>query len=64
MAGFSFYMRLLRHLAETLQAKMDEIGPAYQNGNRKAKQEMATLTDQYKQTYRERAALKKQEENG
>ncbi len=46
---------------QSIQAKMDQIGPAYQNGSRKASQKMEALTEEYKQAYRERAALKKQE---
>ncbi len=46
---------------QSIQAKMDEIGPDYQNGSRKAWQEMKALTEEYKQTCREREALKKQE---
>ncbi|HYU72161.1 MAG TPA: hypothetical protein VEL31_05735 [Ktedonobacteraceae bacterium] len=49
---------------QSIQAKMDAVGPAYQNGSQKAKREMATLTEEYKQTYRERATLKKQEQKG
>ncbi len=49
---------------QSIQAKMDQIGPAYQNGSRRAFQEMKSLTEEYKQTYRERAELKKQEEKG
>jgi len=46
---------------QSIQARMDQIGPDYQNGSRKAWQEMKALTQEYKQTYREREVLKKQE---
>jgi len=49
---------------QSIQAKMDAIGPAYQDGSRKAYQEMIVLTEEYKQTYRERVELKKQEQKG
>ncbi len=49
---------------QSIQTRMDEVGPAYEAGSRKAWQEMKSLSEEFKHVFQQRETLKKQEGKG